>query len=162
VAGHNLLLNREPSEKEILDGVEKYKNYSEIVFCGLGEPTLRAELMLTLAGKLKGKGVSIRLNTNGQGSLINKTDLARKMAGLFDSVNVSLNAQDDEIYGQVCKPQFGQAVYGEVLNFARRCEEEGIDTVFSVVDIPEIDIEECQKIAAKIGVPLRVRKYAGV
>jgi TatD DNase family protein len=162
VAGHNLLLNREPSEKEILDGIEEYKDYSEIVFCGLGEPTLRADLMLSLAGRLKSKGVSIRLNTNGQGSLINKTDLPRKMAGMIDSVNVSLNAQDDEVYGQVCKPQFGQTVYGEVLNFARRCKEERIDTVFSVVDIQEIDIEECQKIAAKIGVPLKVRNYAGV
>lgn len=162
VAGHNLLLNHEPSEKDILNGIERYEDYTEIVFCGLGEPTLRADLMFSLAEKLKNKGVSIRLNTNGQGSIVNKTDLPAKMKGLIDSVNVSLNAQTADIYTEICKPQLGGDVFGAVLKFAEQCKKLGIKTMFSVVDIPEIDIDQCRSIAGKIGVPLKVRKYVTV
>jgi TatD DNase family protein len=159
VAGHNLKLNREPDEKEILQKISELNNYNEIVFCGLGEPTLRADLMLSLAKKLKEKKVPLRLNTNGQGNLINKTDLTKKMAGLIDVVNVSLNAHDEKTYNDMCRPQFTEKVYDKVIDFGRRCKQMGINTIFSVVDMPKINTEACKKIADNIGIPLRVRKY---
>lgn len=159
VAGHNLLLNREPEEREILSGIDKYDDYNEIVFCGLGEPSIRGELLLSLANKLKGKGIPLRLNTNGQGSLINKTDYAKKLSGLIDSVSISLNASDTASYTNICRPQFGENAYNEVINFAKRCRDESIKVIFSVVDLPEIDINACKAIAAKYDIPLRVRKY---
>ncbi len=160
VAGHNLRLNREPEEAEIMAAIDKYTGYDEIVFCGIGEPTLRFELMLALAAKLKTKKRPIRLNTNGQGSLIAKADLPAKLHGLIDSVSISLNAQDEATYTKICRPQFGSKVYTEILKFAKRCKEEGVKTSFSVVAIPEIDVSECQKIADKMNIPLRVRTYA--
>ena len=162
VAGHNLNLSHEPTEEEILTGIETHKGYTEIVFCGLGEPTLRAALMLKLASVLKDKEVPIRLDTNGQGSLINKTDLPSKMAGLIDSVSVSLNAENAPKYAAICKPQFGENAYEEVLRFAAGCREMKIKTVLSVVEIPEINLEKCRKVAVEIGVPIRVRKYVTV
>ena len=160
VAGHNLLLNHEPTEKEILSAIENHHDYDEIVFCGLGEPSLRANLMLSLADTLKSKQVPIRLDTNGQGNVINKTDLAAKMVGLIDSVNVSLNAQDESTYAEICRPQYGGKVYEDVIKFARLCKGHGIETVFSVVDVPEIDVKKCREIAQKEDIPLRVRHYA--
>ena len=159
VAGHNLLLNREPDENEILNAIDDHDNYTEIVFCGLGEPTLRMDLLLSLTEKLKNKNVPIRLNTNGQGSVINKIDLPRKLAGLFDIVNVSLNAQDADTYNMVCKPQTGDYILKDVVDFAVGCKDEGIDTVLSVVDIPEVDIEACQKTADELSLTLRIRSY---
>jgi len=159
VAGHNLRLNHEPSEAEILRGIDEYGTYDEIVFCGLGEPTLRADLMLAIAQKLRTNRVPIRLNTNGQGSLINKTDLPGKIKGLIDTISISLNAETAAKYAQVSRSQFGESVYGDVIKFARRCKEEGLKTVFSVVDVPEIDVIACRKIADNVGIPLRVRQY---
>lgn len=159
VAGHNLKLDREPDEKEILQNISEQDNYNEIVFCGLGEPTLRVDLMLSLAEALKEKKLPLRLNTNGQGNLINKTDLTKKIFGLIDVVNVSLNAHDEKTYNKICRPQFGERVYDEVIDFARRCKQIGINTIFSVVDIPEVDVEACKKIANTIAIPLRVREY---
>lgn len=160
VAGHNLRLNSEPSESEILAAIDKYNDYDEIVFCGIGEPTLRFELMLALATKLKSKKRPIRLNTNGQGSLIAKADLPSRMAGIIDSVSISLNAQDEATYTKICRPQFGGKVYSEILKFGQRCKEVGIKTTFSIVAVPEINIAACQKIAEKMGIPLRIREYA--
>jgi TatD DNase family protein len=160
VAGHNLRLNSEPSESEILSAVEKYPDYDEIVFCGIGEPTLRFELVLALAAKLKKKKRPIRLNTNGQGNLIAKADLPAKLRGYIDSVSISLNAQDETTYTKICRPQFGAKVYLEILKFAGRCKEEGIKTSFSIVTVPEVIVDECQRIADKMGIPLRIRKYA--
>jgi TatD DNase family protein len=159
VAGHNLKLNRDPDENEILAAVEKHSAYEEIVFCGIGEPTLRTELMLALAAKFKAKKAPIRLNTNGQGSLINKTDLAIRLKGIIDTVSVSLNAQDEATYLKICRPQFGIRAYAEMLNFAQRCKDEGIKTVFSLVTVPEIDVAACRKIADGMGIPLRIRGY---
>jgi TatD DNase family protein len=162
VAGHNLRLSHEPTETEILKGIAEHSNYDEIVFCGLGEPTLRADLMLSIAQKAKTGGVPIRLNTNGHGSLINKIDLPAKMAGLIDKVSISLNAETASKYALISRPQFGEVVYNEVIKFAGRCKEVGIHTVFSVVDVPEIDVKACQKIADSMGIPLRVRKYVDI
>jgi TatD DNase family protein len=160
VAGHNLRLNREPDESEIQTAIAKYSEYDEIVFCGIGEPTLRTDLMLSLAAKLKLKKLPIRLNTNGQGSLIAKADLPSKLRGLIDSVSISLNAQDEAIYTKICNPQFGPKVYAEILKFAQRCKDEGIKTAFSIVTVPEIDIAACQQIADRMNIPLRKRNYA--
>ncbi|MCP4580986.1 MAG: YchF/TatD family DNA exonuclease [candidate division Zixibacteria bacterium] len=162
VAGHNLLLNREPGEDEIIQGIAEHKDFKEIVFCGLGEPTLRADLILSLADKLKSYKVPLRLNTNGQGSLINKTDLPAKLAGIIDMVSVSLNAENSSKYAEISIPQFGQSSYTEVIKFAGRCKELGLETQFSVVEIPEIEVEECRKVAEGAGIPLRVRKYVAI
>ncbi len=159
VAGHNLLLDHEPEFDEIILELDKLSDYREIVFCGIGEPTLRADLMLEIARKLKSKNVPIRLNTNGQGSLINKTDLPRKLRGLIDIVSVSLNAQDSRTYSEICRPQFGESAYAAMLKFAGGCRALGVETIFSVVDLPEVDLAACKKIADSMNIPLRVRKY---
>ena len=64
-----------------------------------------------MATVLKAKGHRIRLNTNGHGSLINKTDLPSKLAGLIDKISISLNAQDAQTYVEICKPDHGENAY---------------------------------------------------
>lgn len=160
VAGHNLLLASEPAAEQLLEAFKRQDDYDEIVFCGLGEPTLRAELLLSLAGRFKAARVPLRLNTNGQGSHINKSDLPQKLVGLIDVVNVSLNAQDAATYGKICRPQFGESIYGEVVRFAERCRDLGLQTILNIVDVPEVDKNECQKVASRLRLPLKIRDYA--
>ena len=44
----------------------------------------------------------VRINTNGLGSLINGEDIAPKLAGLVDTVSISLNTPDAEEYISSC------------------------------------------------------------
>ena len=161
VAGHFLLLQREPSVTEILNEIEKQADFKEVVFCGLGEPTLRLPELLEIAGKLKAKGYFVRLNTNGHGGLINKLALPSKLAGVVDKVSVSLNAPDSDTYVKICKPDRGNEAYQAMLDFIRGCVRLNIQTDISAVELPEIDMEACKAIAEELGANFRPRKYQG-
>ena len=65
-----------------------------------------------------GRPLKIRLDTNGQGYVLNSgRDVAAelKAAGL-NKLSVSLNAEDKETYMEICKPSFPDA-HEAVLDF---------------------------------------------
>lgn len=159
VAGHYLLLKSEPNAGQVLEAIESESDFDEVVFCGLGEPTIRLKELLEISGKLRAKGYPIRLNTNGQGSLINKTDVPSKLAGLIDRVRVSLNAQNARTYTTICRPDGGEKAYEAVLDFIVGCRQVGILTEVSVVDIPEVDVDACRHLASRMGVEFYLRPY---
>jgi TatD DNase family protein len=159
VSGHYLLLKSEPSASDVLSAAAVEKDYDEVVFCGLGEPTLRLNELLEISSELKKNEVSVRLDTNGHGSLINKIDLPSKLAGLVDRVSVSLNAQDAETYIRICKPDRGSEAYDAMINFIKGCIKCGIVTEASVVDLPEIDIQACGRLAQTLGASFRIRRH---
>ncbi len=161
VAGHYLLLKTEPTSEQALSAIDAESDFDETVFCGLGEPTIRIKELLKIATVLKAKGHRIRLNTNGHGSLINKTDLPSKLAGLIDKISISLNAQDAQTYVEICKPDHGENAYKAMIEFIKGCRSYGIQTVASVIDIPEVDLEACRKLATGLGAEFKVRKYSG-
>ena len=79
----------------------------------------------------------------------------------MDVISISLNEADEEKYDAVVRSKFGKAAYGYMLDFARECVKEGIETVLTVVDvISEEDIEKCRERAADVGAKLRVREYS--
>ena len=94
----SLWLEKEPSADEIREALDNFDftGYTDVVFCGYGEPTCALEKLLSTAKYIKEtKNVKIRLNTNGLSDLINKTEnSAAKMEGLIDAVSISLNASD--------------------------------------------------------------------
>ena len=165
VGGFNLKLAEEPSVEQItaeLSEVLHMRNWSEIVFCGFGEPTARLDVLLTVARWIRqhyGRPVPIRLDTNGQGYLLNPgKDVAAelKSAGV-DKISVSLNAQDKETYMEICKPTYAND-YEAVLDFI--CQAKSLLIVeATVVRIPEIDISKAKAVAEKLGVNFRVREY---
>lgn len=75
VGGYDLWLDHQPTAEEILEAVGEPTRFREIVFCGYGEPTCRLDVLLQVARALHGKGVPLRLNTNGLGDLINDRDI---------------------------------------------------------------------------------------
>jgi TatD DNase family protein len=165
VGGFNLKLEKEPSVAEVvmeLGNVINKKNWREIVFCGFGEPLERLDCVLEVAGWIRrhyGKIVTLRVDTNGQGFLLNRErDVVRelKMAGV-DKVSVSLNAHDKETYNQVCRPSFKNA-FENVLEFIEKAKGL-LDVEVTVVRIPEIDIQAAWEIAKRFGVKFRVRDY---
>jgi TatD DNase family protein len=118
--------------------------------------------VLEVAGWIRrhyGKIVTLRVDTNGQGFLLNRErDVVRelKMAGV-DKVSVSLNAHDKETYNQVCRPSFKNA-FENVLEFIEKAKGL-LDVEVTVVRIPEIDIQAAWEIAKRFGVKFRVRDY---
>ena len=157
--GYPLWLKREPTAEEVIAEIGDPKKYSEIVFCGFGEPTYRLGAMLKISRAVHERGGKTRLNTNGHGSVLNGRDIAPELRGLLGGVNISLNAPTAEEYEAVCLPQIENA-FAEMLAFAKSCKESGVNAWFSVVDcFGESAVEKCRKIADGVGIPLRVREY---
>lgn len=162
-----LWLEREPEREEVLDDIKRaweQDDYSELVFCGFGEPTCRLFDMLWVCEELKKStpGMKIRLNTNGQSDLIWEQDTAPLFEGKVDFVSISLNSADAKKYQDVCHSDFGERAYGAMLDFAKNVQKYVPDVAFSVVRgfLSEDDIKTCEQIAKETGVRLRVREYS--
>jgi TatD DNase family protein len=158
--GYNLKLRKgeEPSVEDVLKEIGDPKMYSEIVFCGYGEPTIRWKEVKEIAKRVKDKGGRTRLNTNGHGNDINKRDITPEMKGLLDSVSISLNATDEDNYARLVGVD--KKLYGEMLDFAKRSKQYVPEVVLTIVDEQEIDVEKARKIAEdEVGVSFRVREY---
>jgi TatD family-associated radical SAM protein len=165
VGGFNLKLDKEPSVNEVLNELQEVinrKNWREIIFCGFGEPLERLDCILEVSRWIKryyGKIISIRIDTNGQGLLLNKgRDVIEELkdAGV-DKISVSLNAHDEETYNQICKPAFKSA-FESILEFIRKVKD-NFDVEVTAVAIPEVDISKVEEVARKMGVKFRVREY---
>lgn len=152
-----------PTNEEIKKAIDEFDftNYEKsVVFCGYGEPTCNLNGLLETAKYLKEKGIKIRLNTNGLSDLINKRETAKEICKLIDSVSISLNAPTAEKYNEITQPVYGEKAFDAMLKFAKECKEYGVGIKLTVVDvISKEDIEDCKKLCAEIGIPLRVREY---
>lgn len=161
--GHDLWLEREPEKEEVWAQIQKQEmgKYREIVFCGYGEPTMRLADLVWIAGKIKAHyDIPIRINTNGQANLLYQKDVTPMLAGLIDTVSISLNASEAKKYDEICHSIFGEAAFEGLLDFASKCKAHVPHVVLSVVDvIGEKEIAACRALADRLGVTLRVRAY---
>ncbi len=160
----SLWLDHEPALEEIIAAVNEFDwtDVEDVIFCGFGEPTCALDKLLATAKYIKSiKNVKIRLNTNGLSDLINKCDnSAEKMAGLIDSVSVSLNAPDAESYNSIVHPKFGLKSFDAMIKFTKDCQNYIPCVKMSVVDtIGEDAIEKCKKLCEEKGIDLRIRTY---
>ena len=157
--GYSLFLKEgEPAAQQVTVLIGDPKRYNEIVFCGYGEPTFRTDAIKEICDFVHARGGKTRLNTNGQGNLINGRNIVPELKGRADGINISLNAPTEEEYNAVCRPQLAGA-YDAVKEFARECKRAGINCWFSVVDcIGSEKVEACRRIADEVGIPLRVRE----
>lgn len=157
----SLWLDREPTYEEIVADLEKrdFSKYTEVVFCGYGEPMMCLDILLQVAAYLRTKTtLPIRINTNGHANLIYGEDVTPRLKGLIDVVSISLNSATAEDYDKLCQPIFGKEAYEGLLDFAARAKQYVKKVSLSVVDIlPPEEIEICRKRAADVGVDLRVR-----
>lgn len=160
-----LWLEHEPSLEEVkqaIDGVD-LKHYTEIVFCGFGEPTERLDTLLQTAAYIKQvcPDKKIRINTNGLGDLVNGEPIAPKMRGLIDVVSVSLNTPNAEEYLKLTRSKFGVQSFDAMLAFAKSAGEQGIEVVMTTVDttISHEEEAQCQAICDRIGARYRIRPW---
>lgn len=159
----SLWLEREPTEEEILDSVfsRDLSTYSEIVFCGYGEPSIRLDTVVSVAKKIKEKHpIKVRINTNGHSSLYHGYNTAPLYEGAFDCVSISLNTPSAERYDRICRPHYAGS-HAAMLEFAEEVKKHVPSVMISVVKdfITPEELDECHKIADSLGVYLKVRDY---
>ena len=157
VKGHNLRLSDEPTEVELKEAIGDPSQYHEVVFCGYGEPLLRLDTVKSVARYIKEKGGHVRINTNGHGNLIHGRNILAELAGIVDTLSISLDAQDEETYQRICVPTYRNA-FQEVVSFIREAKTYIPSVQATVVEMEGVDIEKCRKLTEELGVPLRVRK----
>lgn len=162
-SAESLWLKKDPTLDEIKAEIDEFdfSPYDEVVFCGYGEPTQAIDNLIAAAKYLKEKhGLKIRLNTNGLSDLINGRETAKELGEVVDSISISLNAPNAERYQEVSRSKFGEAAFPALLKFAEDCKKYIPKIKFTVVDvISEEEIAECEKIAEKMQIPLRVREW---
>uniref|UniRef100_A0A7C5V4D0 Radical SAM protein n=1 Tax=Caldicellulosiruptor owensensis TaxID=55205 RepID=A0A7C5V4D0_9FIRM len=158
--GYDLWLEKDPTAEEILFEIKDPQKYDEIVFCGYGEPLIKLDVVIEVAKKLKEiSSVPLRVNTNGHASYIHKKNVPQLLSGFIDRISISLNAPNKEKYNEICRP-FDKDIYDHVIEFIKESRKYIKEVWVSCVDIiSKEEIEECKKIAHKLGVNFKLRVY---
>ena len=168
VQGANLWLDKDNvTAQDVIKQIEAkndvIKKADEIVFCGYGEPLIRANEVIEISKYLKENypNLKIRINTNGHANAIHKRNVASELAPYIDTISISLNGENEEKYNLLSNPKIENA-YEEVKRFIRACVEEKIKTITTVVtDVPNypINVERCEIVAKSLGAKFRAREY---
>lgn len=123
---YELWLDKEPTVEEIMAAIGDLTKYKQIVFCGYGEPTIRLDVIKEVAAKLKVESrkskVEIRIDTNGTANLFWGRNILPELKGLIDSISISLNAENAEVYERICRPLYGQQTYEAIIDFIREAK----------------------------------------
>ena len=163
--GHELKLGREPDAAEVIDAIDGFDaeaSYDEVVFCGYGESLLRLDLVQEVAAVLKWRGLKVRINTDGQANIVYGRNVLPELAGLIDTLSVSLNAADAETYCRLCHSPFGEAGFSGVCDFIREGKRFIPTVIASAVALPGLDMARVRALAQNLGVTFRERPYIPV
>jgi TatD DNase family protein len=163
----------EPDLDQLLAAVEGRggpESFTEIVWCGYGEPTLRLDLILAASPIFGAGGAAVRLNTNGHGCLVHGRDILPELGEVVDRVNISLNAPGADRYLELCRPDPSslprqpapppEAFWEAMLDFLRRAPQHFDAVQTSVVGhvLRDDEITTCRVLALDVaGASLRVR-----
>ena len=142
--------------------IGKPKGIDEVVFCGFGEPLLRLDLVKQVASELKQQGYCIRINSDGQANEVYGRNILPELAGLVDSISVSLNAPDAATYSRLCNTPFGETGFSSVCKFISTAVAHIPQVIASAVTVPGVDIEACRILAESLGAEFRAREYTEV
>jgi TatD family-associated radical SAM protein len=162
LSGYTLWLDREPTADEVWSRFQDEVKMSdrEVVWCGYGEPTMRLDTVIDLTERI-GKAypnLKVRLDTDGLAQLRNRNrEVAKELrdAGI-DSVSISLNAETEEKYKELCRPSLSGS-YKAVLDFARDCKKYLRQVRLTVVNVQNMDIPRCRSVAENAGCDFKVR-----
>ncbi len=157
VKGHELDLDFNPKANDIIQALGDLTGIDEVVFCGFGESTLRLKELLRIAEFIKSKGKATRLNTDGLGNLVNKRNILPDLAKSIDALSISLNAQNEAVYNQHCRPSLSGS-YKALLEFIKEAPKYIEDvTVTAIEGLEGVDTDACEAIANKYKVKFRKR-----
>jgi len=156
---YDLTMQHFPTSKEIIAAIDDPTIYTEIVFCGYGEPTLRLKTLVEVASYIKHTGGQrVRVNTDGLADLVHKNKALPMLSSCIDAVSVSLNAQNAEIYQQHCCPRLPNS-YAAMLKFIEQAKDCINEVTATAIDgLPGVDILACETLAYSLGAKFRRRE----
>ena len=159
-----LWLEHEPTFEEVMAAFYDFEmsKYEELVFCGFGEPTEAFDTLKRVAAEAKRRwNIPVRVNTNGQGSLINERDIAPEFEGIVDTVSISLNTPNAEEYLKLTRSRYKEQAFPAMLEFAREVKKYVPNVVMSTVGttITHEEEEQCQTLCNELGVTYRIRPW---
>jgi len=166
------LQGKEPSTDAtlgLINAAWTQKPFTELVFCGYGEPAMRLPEILEICRKIRSGGTSlsqkikIRLNTSGLANLIWNRDMVPEMAGNIDSVNISANTADPEQWKKLMnpKPEFAESGFQGMADFTALCAKTIAETTITVVEMPGVDMNKCRELAGRTGAAFKLRPLIG-
>lgn len=162
--GIDLWLPREPEVPEIIAAIKArgdLTRFTEVVFCGYGEPLMRPDVVRGTARFLKEAGLRVRLNTNGQAGMVHGRNVVPEFAAFVDTVSISLNAPDAAAYNRFCRPYGGEDAFGALLDFIRECNRRIPHVILTMVEWPGVDTAAGRRLAEEFKVDFRVRRLEG-
>lgn len=170
----NLYLEREPTEKEVLEAVkaelEKWPEGCLVKICGYGEPVERMDVVLSIIDYIKGNAPDfiVQLNTSGWPLLEYEDDKVfetLKQHGL-DGISVSLNAPNKELYDRIVRPgcfDYKEDAYDKTIKCIELSRDHGfaVKATFVLTPLMKKHEEACIKLVEELGVEYFARKYVG-
>ncbi|HEC05948.1 MAG TPA: radical SAM protein [Thiolapillus brandeum] len=154
----DLSLDHRPEVDEIIAAIGNPADYDEVVFCGFGEPTLRFKVLMEIARWVKAHGGKVRINTDGLANLVNKRDVLPEMQGVVDSLSVSMNAQNPDVYERHCHPALPGS-WEAMLSFLEEAPKYIPNVTATAIDgLEGVDIQACEQLAKQRGVAFRRRQ----
>ncbi len=158
VHDYDLTLDHRPEVDEIIAAIGDPARHREVVFCGFGEPTLRLKTLKAVARWIKDHGGRVRVNTDGLANRVHKRNVLPELEGLVDSLSVSLNAQNAEVYDRHCRPQLAGS-WEAVVDFLRLAPRHVPEvTATAIAGLEGVDIAACEALARELGVAFRRRE----
>jgi len=155
---YDLTFDHRPETEEIITAIGNVSDFSWIVFCGFGEPTLRLKTLLEVATHIKQQGGRVRLNTDGLANRVHKRNVLPEMAGCIDALSVSLNAQNESIYNRHCVPALKNS-WQSMLDFLQLAPAYVADVTATAINgLEGVDITACRQLAEERGVKFRQRE----
>jgi TatD family-associated radical SAM protein len=118
--------------------------------------------MKEISAALRAKGAKhMRLNSIGLGNLIHGRNIAPDLSKILDSICISLNTPDPEVWAKIHRPQpqFREKGFEGVLDFIRECAKVIPDTFVTAVDVPSLDKPRFEKLVQGLGAKTRIRPY---
>ncbi len=159
IKGINLRIEREPSVDEVIAEIGDPTQYSDIVFCGYGEPTIRLDAIKAISKWVKDHGGKTRINTDGHGNIINKRNIVPELVGLVDAVSISLNSTDPKQYGELMRLD-GARFFPAMIEFAKESVRLLPKVIMTVVDLEEVDKDKARHLVEEeIGAVFQTRPY---
>lgn len=157
VHGHHLKLSHDSSTSRVLLALGDPSRYDEVVFSGLGEPTLHFSVLLEVARAIHGR-TRVRLITDGLGNLVQGMDITPLLASHIDAISISLNAHQESVYNRHCRPP-QSGTFPALLDFIALARTNIKDVCLTAVEpLPDVDMVACNKIADDFGVNFKRRK----
>ncbi len=152
-----LARSEEPDVSTLVRSAREAGACEERIFCGLGEPTMRLDTLVSVARTLQTDHIPLRLNTNGLGNLVHGRDITPELEGRIDHVSISLNAHNAALYERHCRPLLAGS-YDAVVDFATRARDHVPRVTLTAIEgLEGVDIDACARTADRIGVEFRIR-----